>query len=224
MASPARYFAPLLFRKIWFESAMPKKPRCKRAFIIYGRGGYPTEAWQPWLKRELSRRGYRVTLPTMPNADHPDMLEWLHLISKLVGEPDGETVLVGHSLGGQAVLRYLEIVGAMGKAVGATVIIAGSLPPELSIAEARKKVKGDNVLLPWFTLGVEAPKVKAAAGRCTVILSEDDPYIPVRQAVAAFRKQLNPTIVMKSGQGHFNEDDGLTELPEALEAIIHGRP
>ncbi len=202
---------------------MPSQSPRKRAFIIYGRGGYPAEAWQPWLKRELTRRGYQVALPTMPNADHPDMLEWLHLIAKLVGEPDRETVLVGHSLGCQAVLRYLEVVGAMGKAVRATVIIAGSLPPELSIAEARKKVGADDALLPWFTLGVDTRKVKAAAGRCTVILSEDDPYIPVKKAVATFRKQLNPTIIMKSGHGHFNEDDDITELPEALAAIVSGQ-
>jgi len=43
----------------------------ERAFIIHGYLGYPTEAWLPWLKAMLEKRGYQVWLPAMP---HPDRL------------------------------------------------------------------------------------------------------------------------------------------------------
>jgi predicted alpha/beta hydrolase family esterase len=192
----------------------------KRAFIIHGYMSFPGEAWLPWLKRELVKRGYRVALPAMPNPDRPNRLAWIRFIAKLVGEPDGETVMVGHSLGCQAVIRYLETLGAAGKAVGKTVLVAGSFPPNLSLAEAKAKAGDNPALLPWFTVPVDARKVKRAAGRCTLILSEDDPYIPVKKARATVRAKLNPTIIIEQGKGHFNEDDKITRLPSALKAVL----
>ena len=40
------------------------------------------------------------------------------------------------------------------------------------------------------------------------------------QATATFRATLDPRIVLERGQGHFNEDSHLTELPSALDAVI----
>jgi hypothetical protein len=57
----------------------------ERAFIIHGYLGYPTEAWLPWLKGMLERRGYQVWLPAMPRPDHPTIPEWVEFIGKLVG-------------------------------------------------------------------------------------------------------------------------------------------
>jgi predicted alpha/beta hydrolase family esterase len=196
------------------------KPKPKRAFIIHGYMSFPGEAWLPWLKRELVKRGYRVKLPAMPTPNRPSRLGWIRFIAKLVGEPDSETVMIGHSLGCQAVIRYLETLGAAGKGVGKTVLVAGNFPPNLSLAEAKAKTGGNAALLPWFTVPVDARKVKKAAGRCTMILSEDDPYIPVKQARATLRAKLNATIIIEHGKGHFNEDDEITRLPAALKAVL----
>jgi predicted alpha/beta hydrolase family esterase len=199
-----------------------------RAFIIHGYLSHPEEAWLPWLKRELERKGCSVSLPAMPQPDRPEMGEWTAFITALVGEPDRETLIVGHSLGCQAVLRYLETVGAAGKSVGKTVLVAGTFPVERSVAEARKAAGDDPILLPWFSVGVDPLPVKNAAGECTVILSNEDPYIDVAVATATFRAALDPRIVIVPGGGHFNEDDEWMELPEALAALFpsaerHGR-
>ena len=190
----------------------------KRAFIIHGYQSFPEEAWLPWLKRELRKKGYQVALPAMPRPDRPSLPGWIRFITKLVGEPDQATVMVGHSLGCQAVLRYLETIGAAGKSVGRTVLVAGGFPGGMPLAEAKKKAQGNKALLPWFTVKVDPRKVKSAAGRCTVILSSDDPYIPVARAQRAFRANLAARIVLKHGGGHFNEDDAITQLPAALKA------
>src|SRR5437868_4096780 len=79
-------------------------------FIIHGYLSYPEEAWLPWLKRELERNGYTVALPAMPQPDQPVIAEWIEFIARLVGQPGPDTVLIGHSMGVQAVLRYLETV------------------------------------------------------------------------------------------------------------------
>jgi predicted alpha/beta hydrolase family esterase len=199
---------------------MPLKPTVPRAFIIHGYQSYPEEAWLPWLKRELEKRGYAVWLPAMPSPNEPRIAEWIGFLQRLVGEPDDKTVLVGHSLGTQAVLRYLEILGKAGKSVGKTVLVAGMYPPGMSPGEADSQTGGDKVLQPWLTSAVDPEKVGSAAGKCTVILSDNDPFIPFDKAKASFEATLRPTIVVEHGKGHFNEDDKLDELPSALEAVI----
>jgi uncharacterized protein len=155
----------------------------------------------------------------MPHADHPTIAEWVGFIAGLVGEPDPQTAMVGHSIGGQAVVRYLEKLGASGKSVGRTVLVASGFPPGLSREEAVATVGGDEVLVPWLTVPVDAGMVKRAAGACTVIISEDDPYIDAAKAEAGFRAALDPRIVIEHSKGHMNDESGLTELPSALQAV-----
>jgi predicted alpha/beta hydrolase family esterase len=192
----------------------------RRAFIIHGYLSNPNEAWLPWLQGELEERGYLVSLPLMPHADRPVISEWIDFIAKLIGEPDDGTTLIGHSLGCQGVLRYLETVGAAGKSVAKTVLVAGIFPTGMSPEDADTETGGDPALDPWFSKGLDPAKVKKAAGNCTVILSDNDPYIGVDRAKAVFRATLGPKIIIEHGHGHFNEDDHVVELPSALAAVI----
>src|SRR4051812_971602 len=104
----------------------------QHAFIIHGYQSHPKEAWLPWLKDELEKRGYIVSLPAMPNPNRPVISEWIGFIAKLIGEPDKTTTVIGHSLGCQAVLRYLETLGGAGKSVAKTVLVAGIFPIGMS--------------------------------------------------------------------------------------------
>jgi predicted alpha/beta hydrolase family esterase len=191
----------------------------KRAFIIHGYQGFPGEAWLPWLKGELEKRGYDVSLPSMPSPDRPTIPEGIEFIAGMVGQPDPQTAMVGHSIGSQAIIRYLETLGAAGRSVGTTVLVASGFPSGISSDEARKMAEGDEVLVPWLAIGVDPHLVKKAAGRCTVILSDDDPFIDAGKARAAFQACLDAKIIMEHSKGHLNEDSGLTELPSALLAV-----
>lgn len=192
----------------------------QRAFIIHGYLGYPEEAWLPWLKTMLEKRGYQVFLPAMPHPDRPAIAEWIDFIGKLVGEPDAGTVMVAHSLGCEAVLLYLEALGATAKSVGRTVLVAGRFPTGMPIEEAETRIEGDEILKPWLTAKADPKRVRMAAGKCTVILSDDDPYVPIDDARASFQGNLAVEIVIEHGKGHFNEDDNITELTSALNAVI----
>ena len=192
----------------------------KRAFIFHGYQGYPNEAWQPWLKSELEGKGYRVALPAMPHPDSPAVDEWIRFIGDLVGSPDEATVLIAHSMGGFATLLYLDRLGASGGSVGKTLLIATGYPAGLTTDEADLRSGGDPVLRSWLTQKVDRESVRKAAGQCTVILSDDDPYIPVDEAKAAFEVNLGARIVLEHGLGHMNEDSHITELPSALAAVL----
>jgi uncharacterized protein len=192
----------------------------ERAFIIHGYQGYPSEAWLPWLKTKLEGRGYEVALPAMPHPDRPTIPEWTDFIANLVGKPDSKTVMVAHSLGCEAVLHYLEMLGTKDMSVGKTVLVACRFPVGMTTAEAEMKIEGDEILKPWLTTRADPKLVKLGAGKCTVILSDNDPYIPIDEAKASFRKNFAAEIVVEHGKGHFNEDDNITELPSALNAAM----
>ena len=96
----------------------------KKVYIIHGWEGYPEENWFPWLKRELESRGFEVYVPQMPNADSPRIAKWVPAIAKLVEKPDQDTYFVGHSMGCQAIARYLETIPENVK-VGGVIFVAG---------------------------------------------------------------------------------------------------
>jgi len=78
----------------------------KRVLIIHGWGSSPKEHWFLKEKERLEKLGHEVVVPDMPNTSHPKKERWVKIIYGF--DPDDRSVLVGHSLGGTAILRYLE--------------------------------------------------------------------------------------------------------------------
>lgn len=83
----------------------------KRAIIVHCWGGDSDYAWYPWAKSQLENLGYQVTVPDMPDSDPPILATWLPHLKKIIGQPDDELVLIGHSIGTVAIMRYLELLG-----------------------------------------------------------------------------------------------------------------
>ena len=95
----------------------------KRVFIVHGWSGSPYKDWIPWLKSELQTRGFEAYAPEMPDPDEPDIAEWVHMLKMSVGKPDRNTFFVGHSIGCQTILRFLETLGE-GEETGGAVLVA----------------------------------------------------------------------------------------------------
>ncbi len=64
--------------------------------------------WILWLWKSLKDRGFVVKAPAMPEPDEPTIENWVHFLKTFVGEADEDTYFVGHSIGCQTILRYLE--------------------------------------------------------------------------------------------------------------------
>src|SRR3989338_1009725 len=84
--------------------------KMKRAFIVHGWDFNPNMNWYSWLKRELENKGFKVVVPEMPNTSEPDIDEWTSYLSKVVGKLDEKTYFIGHSMGCQTIMRFLEKV------------------------------------------------------------------------------------------------------------------
>ncbi len=184
----------------------------KRAFIIHGWDGYPEEGWFPWLKAELEQRGFAVEVPRMPHPAEPTIDDWVGHLAKLVGEPDENTYLIGHSMGCQTILRYLASLED--KRVGGAILVAGFF--ELAPLETDEEKA---IAEPWLETPIDFAKVKATTSNITVILSDNDEWVPLERNKELFEQCLSPKITVEHGRGHFSGSSGIKELSAALEAI-----
>lgn len=70
---------------------------------------YTTEKtdWKPWLRKELVKSHVVIT-PAMPNKTNAQYKEWKMWMDKLLPFLKDEVILIGHSLGGAFVAKYLS--------------------------------------------------------------------------------------------------------------------
>ncbi len=188
----------------------------KRVFIIHGWGGYPEEGWFPWLKKELEAKGIEVHVPAMPDSDNPKIEIWIPFLTEQVGVPDADTYFVGHSVGSQAVLRYLATLSA-GVKVGGAVFVA----PWLALDEETIREEGPEsveIAKPWVEMPIDWEKVRTHADKFFAIFSDDDPFVPIENQ-KLFQERLEAKTVIEHSKGHFGGGDGIKELPIVLEQL-----
>ncbi len=178
----------------------------KRAFIIHGWEGRPDSNWFDWLRSELEKKGFSVEIPQMPNADHPQIEEWLAHLEEIIGEPDVDTYLIGHSLGAIAILRYLERL--KGKKIGGAVFAAG-FPESIGIPEIEN----------FFAAPLNYEKVKFAAKNFVAINSDNDHYVPLRNG-EILRDKLGAKLIVVPNGRHLNEGEGNFQFPTMLKEIL----
>ena len=118
----------------------------KKACIVHGWGGFTHEGWYPWLHVELEKLGYMVESPSMPDTDYPRIEAWVGHLAKIIGEVDTEYVLIGHSIGCQTILRYLETLPP-DKTVAQVILVA----PWLGLTpETLDENESEEIARPWI--------------------------------------------------------------------------
>ncbi len=179
----------------------------RKVFIIHGYDATPNDNWFPWLKKELEAKGFQVQAPQMPDAANPTLAGWLGHLKKIVGEPDENTFLVGHSLGTITILRFLESLPPDKKVSG--VVLVGGFSESLNFKP-----------LETFTeKPLDYEKVKKSVGHIVTIHSTDDASVPYKFA-EIIRDKLGAELITLEGAGHINHSSGYFQLPQALEAIL----
>ena len=186
----------------------------KRAFIIHGWDGYPNEGWFPWLKKELEQKGFRVRVPTMPESAKPKIETWVSYLAKIVGDVDENTFFVGHSIGCQTILRYLESLPA-DKKVGGAVFVAGWFTLMNLETEEEKEVAQ-----PWLETPIDFEKVKQHTNKFFAVFSDNDGVVPFNNK-ELFEQRLDAKTAVEHDKGHFSGDDDVSELSGVLESILN---
>lgn len=80
----------------------------KRVLFVHGggEGAYEEDKRLAESLRDALGAAYDVRSPKMPDEDSPTYEAWRDRISEELADPDGEAILVGHSLGASVLLKY----------------------------------------------------------------------------------------------------------------------
>ena len=186
----------------------------KRVFIIHRWDGTPNSDWYPWIKKELENKDFKVEIPIMPNTSEPRIDSWITYLKKVVGKLDDKTYFIGHSIGCQTIMRFLEKENYNDK-IGQLVFVAGWF--KLDNLENKEIEK---IASPWINMPIDFDKVKQKISKLTVFLSDNEPYGFINENAKIFKEKLSAKVIIEKNKGHFTEDDNICELPEILDELI----
>lgn len=168
--------------------------------------------WIPWLREELKRRGLNSIAYDMPDTNRPKMQDWVSFISAAVANPDEGTYFVGHSIGCQAIIRYIADLPD-GVVVGGAVLVA----PWVQVVNLESDEKP--IAKPWSETPIDWEKAKQHSKRFTIIYSNNDKWVTESEA-KTIGEMLGAKMVLDRHKGHFTEEDGVTQLPSLLEGSV----
>lgn len=182
----------------------------KNVYLIHGWGGNSEGGWFDWLKEELPKKGFKVYAFDMPNTDEPKIEEWVGYLEENIktDEINEETYFVGHSIGCQTIMRFLEKLHKHKKVAGC-VFVAGWFdlinlePEETKIAH------------PWINERINFERILDHCNNYLAIFSNDDPVVPQTE-IEKFKDNLGAKILIKKREGHF---DNVYKIPEILDFI-----
>ncbi len=172
--------------------------------IIPGNGNTDiSENWFPYVKKELEEVGIKVIAENMPDPDFARKRYWLPFIEKKL-KSEEDVILIGHSSGAVAILKYLETHKVRG------IILVGCYYSHLE--DEKEKASG------YFDEEWKWSKIKENLGWGVIFASTDDPYIPIGQA-RYIRDKLGAEYHEYNDEGHFGNDANKTEFPEIIQII-----
>jgi len=179
----------------------------RNIFIIHGTAGYPEENWFPWLKQKLEGLGCNVIVPQFPTPQNQTPESWFKVFLKYKKHLTSDTIIIGHSLGGTFLLRFLENSTIKIKAAFFVAVPIGIKPI--------KNYKTDKLFLEN---AFDWAAIKKNCHKFFVFHSDNDPFVCVGNG-EHLSKNLDVKLILVSEAGHFNKVAGYTEFPLLLEKI-----
>ena len=157
--------------------------------------------WKERLQEDLGRE-YEILLPNMPNATNARYSEWKLWFENLTSVITDGCILVGHSLGGIFLAKYLAENQFPSK-IAATILIAAPYNDE------SQEHLGD------FKLDGISEQFSAQAGKVALFFGKDDPVIATAES-EKYKKDLpDADFHITSAPDHFMRP----EFPELIELI-----
>lgn len=177
---------------------MNQKPN--KVLIIHGWQADSRSNWFPEAKKFFESKGFEVFMPDCPGNYYPKLDDWLEIIKNY--RPDGSWILIGHSLGGVAVLRYLENAS---QAVAQTILMATPIEPMQFTS-----------LENFFNDEFDFTKIQQNGGKINLIYEKDDEVVPLEHGKILSQKLSAPLEILP-GAVHLCRLD-----IKILERIING--
>jgi predicted alpha/beta hydrolase family esterase len=158
--------------------------------------------WKNRLAENLGDQ-FEVIMPDMPNKQNAKYAEWKIYFDKILDLVQCDYVLVGHSLGGIFLAKYLN-ENTPRRTPRKTILIAapfGSESGAYSLAD--------------FELGDDLHALTKNAGRLVLIFSKDDPAVSFESAIRYKKMLPEARFIEFSKKGHFVDES----FPEIFDLI-----
>lgn len=177
----------------------------KRVVLLHGNGdGRGTDNWFPYIKTGLEKLGIACEAPDLPDPVLARANYWLPYFKDTL-KLGSDDLVVGHSSGALAILKYAEE-----NRIEASVLV-GTYHTDLGYDDERTSGYFDT---PW-----QWDKIKAHQKWTAIFASTDDPYIPISEP-RFIRDQLDSTYFEFTHQGHFSgHTRPKLEFPELLQFL-----
>lgn len=164
----------------------------KNALILHGTNDHSQKNWFDWLRIELEKEGYRVWVPDLPKASHPNIKRYnKFLLEKNDWEFNKESIIIGHSSGSVSIFGLLQVLPKDIKVKSCYLV--GSFKNDL----------GWDVLDGLFEESFDFKKIKQKTKEFHFIHSDNDPYCPLDHA-EYLCEQVSGELIILPGQKHFS--------------------
>lgn len=175
--------------------------------IVHGAYGNPDENWFPWLKKELEKLGCDVHAPEFPTPEGQSLVNWINVFEDYEKYLDGDSIVVGHSLGPAFLLSVLE---RLDHPVKAAFFVAGFVR-DIGNPDFDR-------INRTFYREFDWEKIRKNCGHFEVIHSDNDPYVPMSRA-EELAGNLKVKLQIVKNAGHFNESAGYERFGLLLSKI-----
>lgn len=160
--------------------------------------------WKANLPETLGEE-YQAIAPSMPNKRNARYLEWEIWFDKLVPQLHDGVVLIGHSLGGIFLAKYL-----------ATHTLPFTVLKTFLIAAPFAGREGESLV--DFELPKDLSGFQKQGGQIFIYHSKDDPVVPFEDAQMYKEKLPKATLEAFEDRGHFRQED-FDELVQRIHSL-----
>ncbi|MCX6738114.1 MAG: alpha/beta hydrolase [Candidatus Parcubacteria bacterium] len=174
----------------------------KNAIILQGAGETTESFWLPYVKKELENLGIKALNQEFPDPEIAGEKYWVPFIKELGA--DENTILIGHSSGAVAAMRFAEKNRILGS------ILVGACYTDLG--DEREKKSG------YFNRPWDWESIRKNQQWIVQFASTDDPYIPIEEA-RHINKVLQTEYHEYTDEGHFGGDKEKIIFPEIVEIV-----
>lgn len=158
--------------------------------------------WKSTIATDLGDN-YDVFVPKMPNTANANYNEWKIWFEKIILLLDDGIILIGHSMGGIFLAKYLSENNLKGVKVK-TVIFVAAPYMDTGLEE-----------MVSFSLPMNLSRFSNQVGKIVLIQSDDDPTVPAIHAQMYRQKLPNSELIMFGSHGHFKQD----HFPELVDIL-----
>ena len=178
-----------------------------KAILIHGNGGCTAgDIWLPWVERELRALGIDVINHTFPDNIKARAEFWLPHLELL--DADENTILIGHSSGAVAAMRYAETHRLLG-----SILVAVC---HTDLGDSFEAASG------YYTAPWQWQRIRDNQEWIAVYSSTDDPLIPIAEQ-RFVATQLKCSHFEFTDRGHFIDTRQFPEIVELVRRKLQNR-